>query len=341
MNILQQVVRYFRVYQKYIGRRLYVVFFLSLFATLTEGLGIMMLLPLIDASGFGGSEQLATQTKIGSFLYDILVFFGIGSSMVGILLFIVIVIYVKGVIHFLALSYQAYLQTQLMLEVKTSLFKKYNSMDYNHYVKHNTGHYVNVINTQSGQMIVSFENYKQFVVSIITALAYFISAFFVAWQFALMALVCGALLLFVFKGMNYKVHMLSRKSVSEFSVLNKLLVQIMQSFKYLLATGQQNHLRNGFLQSAEKLTRYIRKQGLLRAFTTALTEPVAICLVISVIIIQVSILKAPLAPIFVALVLFNRAMGSVMGIQQSWQLTLDKIGGLEMVEEEFRQISGS
>jgi ABC-type multidrug transport system fused ATPase/permease subunit len=57
-----------------------------------------------------------------------------------------------------------------------------------------------------------------------------------------------------------------------------------------------------------------------------------------VIILQVTVLDAPLVPIFVALVLFNRAIGGVMSIQKAWQSTLSKIGSLEIVEKEFRML---
>jgi ABC-type multidrug transport system fused ATPase/permease subunit len=338
MGLIKQITSYFIVYKKYIGNRFYIVFFLSLVATLTEGVGIMMLLPLIDVAGINGSNQVEHQAEIASILRNFLIYLGLETSFVGILILIIFIFLIKGVVHFASLGYQVYLRTQLMLEIKTNLFQKYSSIDYSYYLKHNTGHYVNIINRQSGEMIVSFENFKQFIVSILTSSAYLICAFFITWKFALMALVSGGMLLFVFRGMNHRVHMLSRKTASEFSTLNKLLVQMMQSFKYLLATGQHEHLRNGFLQSVEKVSHYVRKQGVLQSFTVALTEPVAIILVISVIIIQVAVLQEPLAPIFVALILFNRAMGSVMGIQQAWQLTLDKIGGLEVVEREFSQI---
>ena len=53
------------------------------------------------------------------------------------------------------------------------------------------------------------------------------------------------------------------------------------------------------------------------------------------VIIQVSVFQAPLAPIFVALLLFNRAIGGVLGIQRAWQSMLNVIGSLEIVEKEF------
>jgi len=58
-----------------------------------------------------------------------------------------------------------------------------------------------------------------------------------------------------------------------------------------------------------------------------------------IIIIQVTAFDAPIAPIFVALLLFHRGMGQVIGIQSSWQSTQDNIGSLEMVIDEFNTVT--
>ena len=82
----------------------------------------------------------------------------------------------------------------------------------------------------------------------------------------------------------------------------------------------------------------MRGQGIAQALTAALSEPLAIFFVLLVITIQVAVLKASLAPIFVALILFNRAMGSTLSIQKAWQSTLNKIGSLEAVEKECKAL---
>ena len=47
------------------------------------------------------------------------------------------------------------------------------------------------------------------------------------------------------------------------------------------------------------------------------------------------VFQEPIAPIFVALLLFHRGMQSVLAIQGNWQGTMDAIGSVEMVDDEF------
>ncbi len=314
---------------------MYFVFVLTMLAAAVDGFGITLLLPLIDSVGIGdavGSSDSAIKTSLQSML----AFIGIGYSMFGILVFIGFVILLKGCILFASYAYETYLEAQLLQEIKSRMFDKYAVMDFGYYSRRNTGHFINIINSQIAGLIASFRDYRAFLASIISAVTYLVVAFVLAPYFALMAAFTGFLLLLFFRGINNYVHSLSRKTSREKSKLNKFLVQTLQAFKYLASTAEVEHLRTWILRSIGNLATYMRRMGYAKALTRALTEPVTIFFVLIVIIVQVHFLEAPLAPILVALVLFNRAIGGIMRIQKSWQSTLGKIGSLEMVEKEFK-----
>lgn len=339
MSNFKQIYYYFSVYRKHIGRRLYIVFVLSALAAATEGLGISLLLPMIEAADIGiGKGKVIDETGLMEGLRILLNYLGIGSSMVGILFFIAFVFLVKGLITFASNAYQSHLKAQLLYEIKSMIFDLYSKMNYAYYSSHNTGHFVNIINGQVGKLIGSFDSYKLFLTTIITTIVYLITASLLAWKFSLMALVAGVLLLLLFRGLNVYVHNLSRKTAYEQGNINKFLVQALQSFKYLASTAQLDFLRIGVMTSIGKLSKYSRSQGIAQSLTTALSEPISIIFILIVIIIQVTVLDAPLAPIFVALILFNRAMGSILGIQSAWQSTMGKIGSLEVVECEIKKL---
>jgi ABC-type multidrug transport system fused ATPase/permease subunit len=122
------------------------------------------------------------------------------------------------------------------------------------------------------------------------------------------------------------------------STLNKLLVQSLQGFKYIVSTGQTSHLRSGVVDSVNRLTGYIFRQRTASAFTGALREPVSVLLIVGLIALQVAVFNDPIAPIFVALLLFHRGMQAVISVQSGWQGTMDKIGSVEMVDDEFTAV---
>lgn len=334
MKLFDSITYYFGVYKNFIGKRLYIVFTLTAVAALTEGFGITLILPLIEAAGAGdgGLERGGAAVQ---FLYSILGFMGIENSVVGILVFIGVIFIGKGFLKFLEGGYASFLRAQLMKEIKGKMFNAYRFMDYRYYADNNTGHFINVINGQINNFIRTFDTFTRFLTMIIITASYLSIAFLLAWNFALMAIAVGFLLLFLFRYLNKYVQELSRKTSKEESLLNKFLVQTIQSFKYLSSTNQMQYLKGGVMSSIKRLAQYMFHQGAASAFTQAIREPVSVIFLLCVIIIQVVVFDSPIAPIFVALLLFHRGMQHMIGIQDDWQKTMEKIGALEMVVHEF------
>ena len=336
MGVFADLLRYLKAFRTYVGKRLYIVFVLTVLAALAEGFGIALLLPLLEATEAGGSE--AIDGGLQQYMYDFLHLIGIGDSVVGILLFIGGVFVLKGLLKFTEGAYNGYLQSRLMRELKSKMFDGYSRMDYRYYIQNNTGHFINIINSQVDGFYRAFKRFISFLSVIITTASYFIIAFAIAWRFALMAVGIGLVLLFLFKYLNAYVRDLSRRASRERSTLNKLLVQALQAFKYITSTGQMGHLREGVVKSIRNYTSYRFRQKLAGSFTGALKEPISVLFMIAVIIIQVAVFNEPIAPIFVALILFHRGMQSTISIQGGWQSVMDEVGALEMVTDEFDKV---
>ena len=336
MSTFADLFRYLKIYRRYIGRRIYLVFGLTVAVAFTQSFGITLLLPLLRASQSG--DEAADMNWYEEVLHTLLSWMGIADYLPGILAVIAIVFVVKGGLQFAKRSYVGYLQAELLRELKTGLFDAYSAMDYRYYIRRNTGHFINVINQQVNRFFQSFTSFTNFFSKIVTTGSYFAAAFVTAWRFALMAFGVGIGLLFLFKYLNAYVRRLSRKRSAEMSTLNKLLVQSLQAFKYIVSTNQTGHLRTGVYNSVNRLTGYILRQRVAGAFTSSIKEPVSVLLVTGLIALQVMAFGGSITPIFVALLLFHRGMQSMMAIQSSWQGTMDKIGAVEMVDEDADEV---
>ncbi len=337
MSVFQAIFYYFSIYRRFIGRRVYIVFILTIAVALAEGLGITLLLPLLDLAGVADANE--EKGYVAYILSEILGFIGIDGSIVGVLVFIGVVFILKGVLKFGEGSYLSYLKSRLLKEIQGKMFNAYTKMNYEYYSKNNTGHFINIIGSQIAMFIGSFTRFKSFISTIIMALAYFIISFILAWQFATMAVVVGVVLLMLFKRLNEFVKNLSRQVASESGTLHKYLVQSLQAFKYLVSTAHMGYLKDGVFKSINRLSSYEFKRGMANSFTAAIKEPISILFLLGIIIIQITVFQAPVAPIFVALLLFHRGMDKVVGIQSDWQKTLTNIGSLEMVVKEFEDVS--
>jgi ABC-type multidrug transport system fused ATPase/permease subunit len=336
MSTFRDLLRYLRIYRRYIGRRLYVVFALAIATAFTQGFGISLLLPLLRSSqaAGNGAEDMGTAEQLLQTLLETL---GIAGSMGGILVFIAVVFVGKGLLNFAKQGYTGYLQAQLLRELKGGLFDAYSEMEYRYYLRENTGHFINVINQQVNRFFGSFKSFSQFVTDAVTTFSYFAFALAITWRFTLLALAVGLGMLFLFQYLNAYVRKLSRRYSEEASTLNKFLVQALQSFKYIASTGQVDHIRTEVTDSVGRLTGYQFRQNVASALTSSLKEPVSVLLITGIIGLQVVVFGGAVAPIFVALLFFHRGMQSMMSVQSSWQSTMNSIGSVEMVVDDLEQ----
>jgi len=329
---IRDIPRYLQIFRSFIGVRVYLVFVLAALAALAEGLGIVMILPLLAAIDGMGSD---TSTGLGARLVDAMHWLGLGDSVLAILIMIAGFFLLKGLFLFLAYGYATYLQGQLLREIKERLYDAYSRMRLQYYVTRDTGHFINVINKQIHGFLITFDAMIHLGKALIMVLLYFGIALAVAWKFGVMAIIMGFILFAAFRHLNIYIRDLSRKNSAESGVLSRLLIQSLQSFKYLAATGQGDSLRQQTLASIKRVRGQLVRMGLAKAFTKAVREPVAVISILVIVIVQIYWLNQALGPILVSILLFYRGLNGVMDLQNRWQAALSNMGSVEMVQDEF------
>ena len=136
------ILKYIRIFQKYLGFRMYLIFLLSLVASIFEGIGILMLLPLLQSIDTSGPQD-EYDSEITNSINNLIEFLGVSNSMSSILILISIAFIIKGLITFFALGFNAFLRGQLLKEIKVKLFELYSKMSYGYYSSKNTGDLIN------------------------------------------------------------------------------------------------------------------------------------------------------------------------------------------------------
>lgn len=339
MKLFKDLISYSRLFVNYIGNRTYLIFILTLFAGVAETFGLVMLIPLIQILFSEEAPTDATGQFVIEFINKILLFIGLENETTGILLAIGISFFFKGLLLFLALGYAAILRADLLYELKAKLYVRYGQMSYEYYSSKDTGYFTNAINEQITRAVQAFKSFCRLGVQIVTAIIYMMVAIFISWKMGLFASVAGVLVLVFFKKLSESVKDMSRRTAIENGYLTDLLIQMLHGFKYLTATNQTKNTEEKVFASTKRLTRYHKRTGIANAFTQAIQEPVALLLILAIIFLQVSIFGDPLAPLLVSLVLFYRGINAAVGVQALWQGTLEFIGSMELVDEEFQNQS--
>lgn len=333
-NLFLDLFHYIKIFQKYLGPRIYIVTLLSLVAALSEGIGFLIVLPLFEVLGTSEESEM---TGVGELLYNFFIYLGWDGSPIILIVAITITFLLKGLLVFGSMGFNAYLIAKLLRELKEQLFDRYSVMDYRYYSSRDTGHFTNVMNNQINTMLIAFRSMMRLGSEFVMGAVYVGLAFTVAWKFGLMAIVFGILLLLLFRTLNIFVRSLSRKTSHESGVLSKLLIQYLHAYKYLTSTSQSSHLRKKFFESVDRFVDYELKRRISETLTFSLREPILVVAVMIIIGAQIGYFNEPIAPILVSIALFYRGLNSFHGMQLYGQLMLDQIGSVEMVNEEFNK----
>ena len=328
------IFRYVRIYQIYLGIRMYFIYVLGIIASVLEGIGILMLLPLLQSMDNGENFD-KSDSGLNEFLYSLINFLGFSDSMRSILFLISLAFIFKGIMTFFANGLTATLMGQLLREIKINLFDLYSKMSYGYFYSKNTGDLINLINEQPTKALEAFRQLAWLGSHFLNTVVLMTLAFLMTYSFGLMALGFGVLILVLFLKMNSYVQNLSRISAQENGTLTKWLIQSIHGFKYLISTNQMDQLKIYINRSISILTSTQIKSGVAGAFTQSVREPIAVVFIMLIVYVQLFIFNLRLEPILVSIVLFYRALNSTLAVQSAFQTTFQNIGSMELVHEEF------
>ena len=308
-----------------LGRRVYLLIALTPFATLSEGVGITLLMPLlsaIDGRGEGASGR-------------ILKWISLPTSPVFLLLLIGAAFFVKAVLKFATDGLRAYFQAELCRRLRIRMIEAYSDQSYLSFAGRNTGHYVNIVTVQINQFTLAFGAIFTFLMQTAAAAVFLAIVSIVNWQFAAVALTAGLAFVFFMRALTKCVASISRKRALERSTLNKQLVQVIHSFKYLTATFRTNLFLDRVRESCGRMFRFQFHTGLAQSFSTSIREPLSVYLVLFLIGVQIYFFEQPVGAILVTLLLLDRSTKAMLTVQNSWQRVTELIGSVEIIQDEL------
>ena len=336
---------YASLFKKYLGKKLYFAFILSLTAGFSESFGITMLFPLFSSLE-SSSIDVASSQKIGTSLISIdkiLNFVAnttnISDPRVSAILFVILAFSIKGIFNFLALSYIAILRGVFLKEIKAKLFDLYSQMNYEYYLKKDTGYFTNLLNEQTNRAVQSFNFFINVGVSLINSVVYLSLALIISWRVGFLSLLLALGLLYFFRRLNKRVRSFSIKSADLNGNLAKYIIEILQSFKYLRSTNQIDILRIQIRKLIAKLSQNQTKTGNIEALTKAIREPFIVIFMSILLLYQIIILNEPITPLLISILLFYRGLSSILISQRVWINMLEFAGSFERVESELKNNS--
>ena len=319
---------YFQVFNSYSGQKLGLLCGIIFLGGLLEGLGISLLLPILNFQ----SPAMANDPYIQT-IHRLYARLGIPISLQAILLLLVIVFFCKGLLIFAQEVMKAYLLTDLTKIKREEVCRRYAEMGYLHYIEKSIGFLNNIITTEIDRAVSGFGQYTELIVTSIYILIYTVAAYLINWRVTLLVIGLCAVLFILSETLSRVARELSIKVSEKNAQIQSLLIQMIYNFKYLKATHRFSALYKQFSKRVEEHRSFQFQNSALSAISPSMLEPVVVLLLSALIFYYVSYQGKPIGEIVVLLLFFYRSFSKVFGLQIAWQKFCARAGGVDVLEQ--------
>lgn len=321
---------YFLFYYNIIGYRLFVGILLSITVSLLDGLGLTMLMPLLQAVEGGtatSEETMGSLHYFASFLEN----FGLSLTVNSVLVVIACLFMLKGFVTFLDQNYQIGLIHLFMKKVRHKLVSNLNNLSYEGYLQLDAGTIQNTFISEVQRMSQAIKGYLRAAQGLLMMLTYVVLAVMANYQFAIMVTAAALLSNLFYRKIYLMVKSLSGQISKKGNFFNAYMIEAIHNFKYLKSTGYFTTFSKKLDSVIDKTEILNKKTGFYNAITTGIREPMVVVIVVFVIFVQVNYLGGTFSSIILSLLLFYRGLNYLINVQNYWQVFVQNIGALQSV----------
>ncbi|AGF78985.1 ABC-type multidrug transport system, ATPase and permease component [Desulfocapsa sulfexigens DSM 10523] len=325
---------YFSYFRKETGNKIYLFIFFSIFAAGLDGLGISALVPLIslDFTGEMGGDV------VSKLVYWFFSFTGIEPSVKAVLVFILVIFFVKLLFSFSQQVISSYITTWLSEHLKRKSAIAYSNMTYSYYTTTKIGFLNNLLTTEIVTVVACFKKLSQVVVLACNLLAYLAFSFMVNWQLTVAVLLLGLVLNITYKKIRISVAKISYRITKVNASTQNILIEFISNYKYLKATSTSNiYLKHLFpvLNNSRMLN---FRNNVYDSFTLTTFDFFRVVVLVAALAFMVEVKGAKITELIVPLALIARSFGMILGLQSVWQAFVSKSGSIVVLEEAERKL---
>ena len=326
------LLKYFSYFKNIAGWHMYGYILVNLLVGLLDGLGLAMFIPLLGIASGINANTGDENSDVINFIVNLFDSVGINLNLVNALLFMVVVFTIKGIFYYLRNVYFIKIRVKSVSLLRLNLIKSLNELSYSGFTKLEAGRIQNTMVGELGKVIGALMSFFVYLQHIIMLATYIFLAFIANWQFAILVAIGGSLSNLFYKYINNytkeKATLLSSKGNS----FNAILIQILHNFKYLKATNHYQLFSKKLVNNIHEQEKINLGVGKISSIGESLREPFTIVIITGVIIVQTSYLGESFSSILLSLLLFYRALGHLVSMQNSWNTFLTNSSGIDSFE---------
>jgi len=333
---LQELVKknftHFSYFYGYLRNKFIISLFFSLLVGTLDGLGLALFLPLlqmVDGQSSADAESLGNLR----FLVDWMDALSIPMTIASVLLVMLFFFVLKAFAKFGEAYYKILLSRFFMRSLRFDQIDRLNEYSYKAFVTSDIGRIQGSLSSEVARILNAYKSYFSSIQAGVMVLVYVILAFMANPEFAFFVIAGGMLTNILYRRVYKKTIEGSKKITGIGHRFQGYLIQQVQFFKYLKATGHVNTYSDKLKQSVLQGEAITKQMGWYGAIVTSFKEPLVVAVVVCVIILQVNVFNESLGLIILSLLFFYRSLSFMMNLQNQWNGFLTSSGALTNMQE--------
>jgi ABC-type multidrug transport system fused ATPase/permease subunit len=335
--VLGRYVKYYSVFKKYVGHKALALGIISIFSTITEGVGIAAFLTYLQYL----AAPNAAPSRAVSHLQNIFLQFHIPFTTVFVLGTLILVFALRGILVVIAKGYHFRVYTIMSKAVMRDLSDVFSRMQYREYLKYNSGFFSQIFTKEVPRSVVAFYQISAMVPLVVSIGIYVLFSLRLEWRFTVLAAVFGGGTALLFRTVIRQTAAISRQVSKDEAILSSLVIQLVQGFKYLFSTGSLGALRQRLAVTSDSLAAAGSRMGFLTAIPPASSETIIVLFLSAMVYFQTEVFHRPVDTMVVAMMFLYRAMRDSSVLQGSWQTFNQYVGGVDLLVNTLKELGTS
>ncbi|MGF7403127.1 ABC transporter ATP-binding protein/permease [Campylobacter concisus] len=321
-----KILNYFR---ENIPIPIFILFFIMIISALFEIVGIGFFIPLLD------TQSSSDLVNIINFIFSSI---GLQYSTINIAILIVVVFVVKFMFLNIQNFYIYKSSYQFMFNVKKNIMTNLYSMDFVEYNKMGIDVLNNIFVKEIEKSALSIRYFLQIWVNAIYSLAYLLFAMYISFTLVLVSLGVGLVVVVLQRKITKAIIRYSKTVVDYSAKTNLVVLQILNSMKYIKATNRCEYNNINFNKISQDYSNNMEKMSFLNSIPKNMSEFIGVMAISATIIInEIMFHESTVTVVFLGLLLY-RTLVKILSIQHSYQDFLINIGSVEVVMNVYNYI---
>ncbi len=308
-------------------KRAMLMLLLMVLVGLTEGFGIILLVPLLQ------SLQADISTNAPNLLLQQLTRWGLPNSSSFFMAIVLVLIIVRTGLQYARERLSVTMQHQIVDSMRLRSFKLLLNTQWKWLTQQNQTDQANSLLVDINRIGVGFNFSLSLIASLVTLMAYLAVAFIISWKITLLAFISGSFIIWILSSQRKKALMLGQQLGEANRATQATVQQSLAGIKLAKILGKED----SFIHRFNKTISGLRKQQISFQRDTSLSKALfqifGATLLITYLLVGINVLNIEVAKLLTLVIVFSRMIPLFMSAQQQLHHCLHALPALNEAQQ--------